>query len=315
MNNMSKTAKFFIICAVIFCIGLVTAIAGFAAGGIKGLDKVAEKREWLIGSPGVLTADHIEADGFDKVEVKGDIDVYLATEKYFSDEKWQKRCNLDDVLGKLEGTEPKAGKVLVVRGEKVKAPEVEVKNGVLHIESGKTATKGLTLNLSTVSTTPAVYIFCTEDELKNIEADALSGDIRLYGISFDKASIDSASGDVLMEDVKGNGAALSLLSGDLEISGQLNGAAAIDSTSGDIDLSGKLQGDITINSASGDVEFDTDLASKEYKLNISALAGDLKITEGGEAVTMDEVPVTYKRDGKPNSLTIESLSGDIDLDF
>lgn len=315
MKNVSKTARFFIICAVVFCIGLVTAIAGVAAGGIKGLDKVAEKREWLVGSPGVLTADHIEADGFDKVEISGDIDVYLAAEKYFSDEKWQKRSSLDDVLGKLDGTEPKAGKVLVVRGDKVKAPKVEVKNGVLHIKSGKTVTSGINLNLTTVSTTPKVYVFCSEDELKSIEVNGLSGDISLCGISYDKASIDSASGDVLMEGTTGKGTALSLLSGDLEISGALDGSTAIDSASGDIDLSGKLAGDIKINAASGDVEFDTDLALKEYAVNVSALAGDLKVSEGGTSTTLDECPVTYKRDGEPNSLTIESLSGDIDLSF
>ena len=315
MKNVSRTAKFFIICAVIFCIGLVTAIAGFAAGGIKGLDKVAEKRDWLIGSPGVLTADHIEAEGFDKVEIAGDIDVYLVTEKYFSDEKWQKRCGLGDVLGKLEGTEPEAGKVLIVRGEKVKAPEVEVKNGVLHIKTGKTVTRGLNLNLTSVPATPSVYIFCTEDELRSIEVNGLSGDISLYGVSYDKASIDSASGDVLMEGTKGKGTGLSLLSGDLEISGKLDGSTTIDSASGDIDLSGKLTGDIKISSASGDVEFDTDLASKEYAINVSALAGDLKVSEGGESSTLDEYPVTYKRGGEPNSLTIEALSGDIDLSF
>lgn len=315
MKNMSNTAKFFIVCAVVFCVGFVTAAAGFAAGGIRGLDKVAEERDWLQTSPGKYTADHIEAGDFDKAEVEGDIDVYFATEKYFTDKKWLKDHDLDEKLGNLKGVEPKAGEVLVIRGSKIKAPEVNVKNGVLHIETGKTVTNGIHLNFSTVSTTPSVYVFCTEDELKSIEVNALSGDVGFYGISFDKTSIESASGDVLMKDVTGKGVDVSLLSGDMELKGNIDGAAAIDSASGDIDLSGNILGNIKISAASGDVEFETEAASKNYAIDVNAFAGDLKINEGGKSSTLDAIPIDYKRNGEPNKLTIESMSGDIDLTF
>ena len=327
MKNTGNAAKFFIACAVIFGIGLLTAGIGAAFGGIDNFGKVAEKRGWSYGDPGDEVMTYEETDGFDAVDVNADIDITFITEKYYSDETWLKEHNITDILGQavLRGNtndsvdignySSEYGHVFIVRGSKVEPPEVKVEKGVLHIDSKQKTQDKLNISLSMTPVTPRVYVFCPDNKLKSIRINEFSGDVMMYGVNFGKTSIDSASGDVLMHDVSGKETLMSLLSGDAKISGKLDGTTDINAESGDVDMEGRFLGSIKINVTSGDVEFDTNVKSTKYALDLSAVSGDLKISEGGTSAEVEEVPAAYKRDGAPNSLTIETLSGDIDVSF
>ena len=59
MKNMSKTAKFFVICAVVFTLGLVLTIGGCAAGGIDGIQEAMNGR---IPDNGPAETEMIESD-------------------------------------------------------------------------------------------------------------------------------------------------------------------------------------------------------------------------------------------------------------
>lgn len=316
MKNINNVAKFFIVCGVIFCIGMVMTIGGAAAGGVDGMKKIAEKNDWISEGPGELTSDYyLDVDGFDKVDVSGEADVFLVTEKYFTSKDWLDDHDLGKALAMIEGSPaPEAGQVLVLRGDKVEKPEVKTEKGVLTIKAPDLVHDGINFDFSDVMVTPQVYVFCSDDELESIKADMLSGDLNCTGISFRKADIDSASGDVSMKDVTGKSTTMSLESGDTRMTGKFSDTK-IDCTSGDVKMSGELTGETLISSASGDAEIDTELAAKEYTLDLNAISGDIKISDGDDEEEIDEYPAKIQRGDGPNKIRIETTSGDIDVSF
>lgn len=316
MKNINSVAKLFIVCGVIFCIGMVLTIGGAAAGGVDGMKKIAEKNDWISDGPGELTSDYyLDVDGFDKVDVSGDADVFLVTEKYFTDKDWLDDHDLGRALATIEGSpDPEAGQVLILRGDQVEKPEVKTEKGVLTIKAPDMVHDGINFDFSDVMVTPQVYVFCRDDELESIKADMLSGDLNCTGISFKKADIDSASGDVSMKDVTGKNTTMTLTSGDAKLSGKLSDTN-IDCKSGDVKMSGKLTGETLISLASGDAEIDAELAAKEYTLDLKAISGDLKISDGGDEEEIDEYPAEVQRGDGPNKIKVETASGDIDISF
>ena len=329
MKNTSKAAKFFIVCAVIFGIGLLTTILGAAFGGVDGFKKVANERGWTYDGPGELVMDYSKQEDFNAVDVQGDVDLYLVSEKSFKDKGWQKEHDLDDSIiesalvtdSDADPTDengrftPAAGCVLIAYGDKVEKPEIKVVKGVLHIDAERDSINGINLDFSSVPVTPAVYVFCKDEELKNIKANTLSGDISLYGITFGTADITSASGDTLMKDVSGETVTLNLMAGDAKVTGNVSKNSSLKVVDGDVDMSGKFLGITDIDSTSGDVDFNSELGSDKYALNISAVAGDVNFAEGDTRESFDEIPVNIERKGGPNTLKIEATSGDIDLSF
>ena len=330
MRNSSNTAKFFIVCAVVFGIGLLATVLGAAFGGIEGFQKVAEKRNWISAGPGELTSDYINVGDFDKVKIDGDIDVFLITEEYYTNSEWLEDHDLKNLVGGTvakaivqsaelsedETAAPEAGHVLIAHGDKAEAPKVSVEKGVLNITAPRSSMEGISIDFSSTPATPIVCVFCTEDMLASIRADAASGDIWCCGISFDKANIKSASGDVNMTKVNGNNTIIEVTSGDAALSGKFSKSTSIDSKSGDICLGGTILGETDLNSASGDVEIDTKLSAKKYEIKAEALSGDIVMSEGGTDVELDdEEENKLTLEGGPNKIAVRTLSGDIDLSF
>jgi len=328
MRNTSKAAKFFIVCGIIFAVGLTSTILGAAFGGIEGFKKVAEERNWISGDPGDMVMNYAGQEDFHSVNVEGDLDVCFVAEKYFKDKDWQDKHDLKDAFGdsmaadseSLPITEsgkitPEAGSVLVVRGEKVEQPDINVSKGVLNIKASETTENGIHMNISSTPTTPVVYIFCKDDELKSITSDTLAGDIELWGVTFAEADFNSASGDLIMKGITGKDLAADLTSGDVEIEGDVTDATSVKAMSGDIELSGNFTGETKIDCTSGDIDFSTKLGSDKYDIKVDALSGVLNIKEGDQYEEIDDVPVHFKRKGSPNKLTIEATSGDVTLNF
>ena len=56
MKNMSNIGKFFVICAIIFTLGLVLTVAGCVAGGPAGIEKAVDGHDWSINTDPVETA-------------------------------------------------------------------------------------------------------------------------------------------------------------------------------------------------------------------------------------------------------------------
>ena len=297
MRNVSNTAKFFIVCAVVFGIGLLATAIGAAAGGIEDFGKVAEKREWIQGDPGKKVEEYVEIGDFDSVEIKGCADVNFMTEKWSAEDG-------------------KPGRVKIVRGSKVEAPDVKVEKGVLYIDSPETEFEGISVSLSDVPRTPGVFVYCTEKQLEKITAESTSGgDLSFMGIRFKKADIRSDSGDVFLKGVRGETLNIKVNSGDIAASGRIGGPASVRSVAGDIRLSGKFLGETEVDIKEGDFSFETTLAMEKYAVDAKALAGDVRVTASGKTFEYDEENNRVDLKGGPNSLTVQSLDGDIELVF
>ena len=72
---MSKLAKFFIICAAVCVVGIVMSFAGYAAGGVDNLQKVADKHDWLNVGPNSTETDIITVGEFQSIETEGSLDI------------------------------------------------------------------------------------------------------------------------------------------------------------------------------------------------------------------------------------------------
>lgn len=338
MRNISNIARFFIVCAVVFCIGLVMAVGGAAAGGIKGMEKIAKENKWISEGPGELTSDYMGVDDFDAIETTGDADVVILTEKYFGDSRWMDEHNDLDVESMLaiNGTStPEAGHVLVARGDKTAAPDVRVEDGVLKIDSEKISFEdGISFNFSKAPSQPVVYVFCDDGELSEIKADTFGGDIKVGGVRFKKANIKSDSGDAVMYGVRGGSASFSLksgdarlsgkfsesadvttLSGDIDLSGTFKGPTTVTAASGDVTMSGKLLGETTVTVKSGDTDIESELSPEEYSLDLKAASGDIQISEDGNEEEYDDYQAKVQRGDGPNKLKVDSASGDIKIAF
>lgn len=317
MRSTSNIAKFFIVCAVVFGIGLLTAALGAAFGGIDDFGKVAEKREWIQGDPGKQVKEYVEVGDFDKVEIEGSADVNFITKEWCVDSSVHDDDDpdwIDEYGSMINEAEYKPGKVLVIRGSKVEAPEIKVEKGVLHIKSEPVEFNGISLNFSSVSAMPGVFVYCTDEQLKSIKAESTSGDLSFMGVSFRKASIESMSGDVFMKDVTGKELALNVFSGDIAASGKITDRTAITSESGDIRLSGRFLGETVANVSSGDFSYSTAMKKEKYEMNLRVLSGDVAISVGPKrTIYEDEENLNFG--GDPNKLMIKSNSGDIELSF
>lgn len=172
--------------------------------------------------------------------------------------------------------------------------------------------------------------------LYSLEAQTVSGEIELSGISAGAVVLDSTSGDIEAKNLTAEGEiALSSISGDISFSGtgtrisasstsgevELNGVAdgaLISTTSGDISASGQFQ-TLSASSTSGEIELERiqsddirlDTVSGEisgvvcgeetdYTIKINALSGDSRLRE---------------RSGGAKYLSVSTTSGDIDIIF
>lgn len=293
MRTLSKLAKFFIICAAVFFVGLVCAIAGAAGGGVGGIDKLAEKHDWIQGSPGEKCVTCRTVREFHSIEATGDGDLWIVGKDFYKNDRWLADHDLQEQIGQdLIGP----GSVCVIRGENVEQPEITVKNGVLTINAGQHDFSGISFDASGASW-PKVIVCVPDGVLQSLTVSGQSGDISCLGCAWDSAKIQMNSGDVDMEGVK-------------------SGGLVIDLDSGDAEIQGKFMAETQIQTTSGDVEIDTVLPKTEYALELRAEAGDITLKERGkEDREYDDVPAAVTESGGPHRIAVMTSAGDQEVSF
>ena len=275
MKNMSKTGKFFVICAVLFALGLVLTIGGCAAGGAAGIQKAVDGGEWSVNTDPVDTA-IIENDyEFSSIEATGEADFIFVGSRYYSDA-------VRDYI--LTDTDAKAGKVVVIYDRSKQAPEVKTEGDRLVIDAGK----GNHVYLSDSFHGPKVIVFCGDEELESVKISSSACDLDMKGISFKTADLGMNAGDVDMKDITSGGLKIIADAGDIEIAGVLKGTTDVRADGGDIDI-----------------DVSGDLAS--YTLDVHAEAGDLKI--GKEEIDGG----SYTQKGGEDTIKVRADAGDIDI--
>ena len=298
---MSKLAKFFIICAAVCVLGIVMTFAGYAAGGVDDLQKVADKHEWLNVGPNSMETDVLEVGEFQSIEAEGSMDIAVLAPASVKDEAAPDF--VEDMY--YEGA---AGTVVVRWGKGNGEPVVTNENGVLKIEGSSEGIDTVQVNLTGEDPSPDVVVFCSDNELESINIDGKYGDASVAGVKSKSTKIAADSGGIEVEDVEGSEITAQTQTGDIAADGIAVGRLALKTGTGDIDIS-KCAGEISAETTTGDIEFETTLPQSQFEMDLSVNTGEISVNE--DAIDPNE----FYSKGEPNKLTFRTDTGDIDVNF
>ena len=291
MKELSKLAKFFIICAAVCFVGLVCTIAGVVTGGPQDIDKLADHYEWINGSPGERGVTSQKVEDFHSIEATGEADFWIVGKDFYKKASWLAE---QDILEQTELDEFGPGRVCVICCDKVEQPEITVHDGVLTINAGTVEFSGINLNMTEESWYPTVLVCVPDEVLESLSVSGQAADVNVLGAAWESAAIQMNAGDVEMEGVK-------------------SGGLTVDMDSGDAQLQGKFMNLTQVGTQSGDVQIDTSLAKAEYALDLDAAAGDVQVGEPGSEAVELEKPVQVN--GGPHRLSVKTDAGDIGIRF
>ena len=298
---MSRLAKFFIICAAVCVLGIVMTFAGYAAGGVDDLQKVADKHEWLNVGPNSTETDVLEVGEFQSIEAEGSLDIAVLAPASVKDEAAPDF--VEDMY--YEGAE---GTVVVRWGKGNGAPVVTNEDGVLKIKGSTDSIDNVEVNLTGDDPSPDVVVFCSDNELESININGKYGDTAIAGVKSKSTKVNADSGDIEVEDVEGSELTAQTQTGDIAAGGIAGGKLALKTGTGDIDIS-KCAGEISAETTTGDIEFETTLPQSQFEMDLSVNTGEISVNED----SID--PNEFYSKGEPNKLTFRTDTGDIDVNF
>ena len=298
---MSRLAKFFIICAAVCVLGIVMTFAGYAAGGVDDLQKVADKHEWLNVGPNSTETDVLEVGEFQSIEAEGSLDIAVLAPASVKDEAAPDF--VEDMY--YEGAE---GTVVVRWGKGNGAPVVTNEDGVLKIKGSTDSIDNVEVNLTGDDPSPDVVVFCSDNELESININGKYGDTAMAGVKSKSTKVNADSGDIEIEDVEGGEITAQTQTGDIAAGGIAGGKLALKTGTGDIDIS-NCAGEISAETTTGDIEFETTLPQSQFEMDLSVNTGEISVNED----SID--PNEFYSKGEPNKLTFRTDTGDIDVNF
>lgn len=186
-----------------------------------------------------------------------------------------------------------------------------------------------------------------ELNLDSLICHSASGDIEIQNTQAQSVTLRSTSGDIDIKDVESDKLEISCTSGDIDVINSL-GLLTVNSVSGDIDVRKHVGKEISLMAISGDIDFsgnteqmkikttsgDIDLDFDQPVISVSAstLSGDISLSvEDLEEYSFDlstfsgdvSLPrkMDYRKSGNrysagdgPSLITLETKSGDIDID-
>lgn len=170
------------------------------------------------------------------------------------------------------------------------------------LEGGKLDLDTVSGNLQVTADSPSVTI------------NSVSGGVKLGGKAA-RLDVNTVSGDVRIERV-GNQASAQTVSGDVQLSGGPLQKASVDTVSGDIDIAASLAPDTStrLHSMSGDIRLRLE-GKAGADLNAKSMSGDIRSAFGkaGKPTYGPGSRLHYKLGDGKGDITLESLSGDIDI--
>jgi hypothetical protein len=294
MRELSGLAKFFIICAAVFFVGLIFTIAGIATGGVNDIEKLAEHYDWIQAGPGERGVTAQEVEDFNAIEFTGEADLYIVGKDFYKKASWLAD---QDVLEQTELDVLGKNKVIVVAGDEAEQPEITVENGVLKINTATIDHDGISFSTTDAPFIPQILICAPMEELEHLTVSGDGGDLELLGVAWKNAKISLDEGDINMEGVKSTG-------------------LSMETDSGDIEIQGEFMKTTSAVSDSGDIEINTSLPRTEYAFELSSDSGDTTVKEGGEeAAEYEDAWDDIKENGGPHKIIAKTDTGDIEVDF
>ena len=143
-----------------------------------------------------------------------------------------------------------------------------------------------------------------------LDVNSMSGSINVSNIQAGDLNIDSTSGSVTVNSAQTNGFEINSMSGSIRVSDSSARRVNIDSTSGSVNVAG-LFDDIKINTMSGRITLNNSASSSA--INIDSTSGTVDLTGSFDRVNVDTMSgsVTVKSSTVPSSLKVDTTSGSI----
>ena len=284
---MSRGLKrFFIVCAVAACAGLVFAAAGLVMGGTGGIDRVSDKYDWISGSPGemkYIDAEH--ASDFSSLKIRGDMDVRIS------------KGDRDAVR--------------IGSGENLNPPKVQYESGTLIVD-GRDEHSGITINFSSGDYAPFIEVTCSDKRvLESIDIETENGDVEIEGVEADKIIVDAEYGEVCFDGVTFGRGELDVENGDIKCTDITSRGLKIENEYGDCSLAGTIAGVCDVEMENGSLQIDTDLAEELYNVSAGTESGTLCIGEKYQ----DDFECRYNGGSGANKLKLFSEYGDVKVNF
>ncbi len=164
---------------------------------------------------------------------------------------------------------------------------------------------------------------CRDVTLEALSVKLADGDVTAERVvSRGKVSLSTASGDVTLQDVSAPEVSLNTVSGDTDLSGVKTGVLTALSVSGDVDGENLAAANrLSTTAVSGDLDLELSLPCGG--VNLETVSGDVQLTLPGPdslyavaaKASAGSVNVSGRPDSGPNLVRIQSMSGDISVDF
>lgn len=159
-------------------------------------------------------------------------------------------------------------------------------------------------------------VYIPKEYSKNIDIEAVSGEIDFGKLQMEMANISTVSGDVEGEEINAKKATFKTVSGDIEIEAS-KGNLYAKSVSGDISIKVEdLKEDLAFKSTSGDVEIKFS-KTIPFRLEASSTSGEINCEFPIKIEKNKGRNKLYGNIGKSedvkNTIHIDTVSGDIDL--
>jgi len=142
-----------------------------------------------------------------------------------------------------------------------------------------------------------------------LRINVVSGKTEISRITVDRLIFEGVSGRLTTHQCRAESVKVSIISGDSSFSVLKSGSLSFDTVSGGIDISGELLGYNDIKAISGNVRLNVSGKPADYNKQVSLLSGRLRINGQNFGKNYSE------NTGAPNSLKIDTVSGDVDVDF
>lgn len=160
----------------------------------------------------------------------------------------------------------------------------------------------------------------TETALSDLELETLSGNVEIQGVSCDTAQLSSVSGKIKMKDIDAKQLDLKTTSDKIDVEEVCAENLEAETISGDLDISGTL-GELNTKTVTGRTRISGSISAE---CMIESTSGNISLSvdhpadvmaSSMETITLNDTHWKGKvRSGEGVSVTIESISGKIDVE-